>query len=185
MANAATRQIIVLGYSEAMMFLRRADASVVSAVISIFGQGEFGVEAPWTAHRLDLQFDDCDVPDEADPLAAARWRIRQREAAEIGRNLRPPTLEHARQIVEFAAGLSADGGALLCQCMAGISRSPAAAILCYSTWLGAGFEPEAVGRVLGARPGAVPHRGLVRFGDEVLGRGGRLLSALEQAQGNW
>src|SRR5258708_3073379 len=48
--------LIVLGYSEAAMLLRRAPRQDVAAIISIHGRREFGVEAN-VAHRLGLLFD--------------------------------------------------------------------------------------------------------------------------------
>jgi len=43
---------------------------------------------------------------------------------------------------------------------------------------GPGSEADCVTEILKLRPGAAPHGGLVRFADEVLGHGGRLVHAL-------
>ena len=59
-----------------------------------------------------------------------------------------------------------------------MSRAPAAALLCLAAWAGPGAEAECVEAVLRLRRGAVPHVGLVRFADALLGRGGKLTDAV-------
>ncbi|HKQ49791.1 MAG TPA: hypothetical protein VJZ71_17080 [Phycisphaerae bacterium] len=171
--------ILILGYSEAAMYLRQPEAAHVSAIVAIHGQREYSVETSRATHALVLQFDDSEAPDETDLEQRARYGIRRREAAEIGVILNPPTEEHARSIIEFARRVGAINGVMLFQCLAGISRSPAAALLCLAEWTGAGHEHECVEHILKLRPAAQPHRDLVRFGDKILAREGRLLSALD------
>lgn len=171
--------LLILGYSEAAMFLRGARAAEVSALIAIHGQREFAAECSASIPKLVLRFDDTATPDTTNPIEVARFRVRQREAAEIGLRLTPPTIEYARAIVSFASSIQRLEGALLCHCLAGISRSPAAALLCLAAWSGPGRERECFDRVQRARPAAIPHPDLVRFGDEVLGREGRLISAIQ------
>jgi predicted protein tyrosine phosphatase len=64
-----------------------------------------------------------------------------------------------------------------------MSRAPAAALICLAVWRGAGSEAECVAEVMRIRRGAVPHVGLVRMADELLGRGERLVRALAVARG--
>jgi predicted protein tyrosine phosphatase len=66
---------------------------------------------------------------------------------------------------------------ILCHCGGGMSRAPAAALICLAAWRGPGSEADCVTEILKLRRGAAPHRGLVRFADEVLGRRGRLVHA--------
>lgn len=174
--------LLVLGYSEAAMFLRRTDAEQIGAVISIHGQREYPVDTSGIEHSIILRFDDADVPDENDPLAAARMHQRRREAAAIGLTIDPPNESHAIAIIEFARKIRHIRGTLLCQCFAGISRSPAAALLCLAEWMGPGHERECVEQILSIRPAALPHRDLVRFGDRVLKRDGKLMETLERFQ---
>ena len=64
-------EVVVMGYSEAGMFLRGAEAERVVGVISVHGAREFGVE--WRGgRRLDLGFDDVDVAEAGDVVAAHR-----------------------------------------------------------------------------------------------------------------
>jgi len=172
--------VIVLGYSEAAMLLRTPHDIDVRAIIAIHGQREYPVETGGVPHALVLEFDDAEAPHPGDPEHAARLRIRQRQAAEFGLRLSPPTIEHARQIIEFAESIRAMDGVLLCQCLAGVSRSAAAALLCLSQWTGPGREDDCVKLLLAVRPCASPHPDLVRFGDECLARQGRLVTAMER-----
>ncbi len=104
---------------------------------------------------------------------------RQRQAAELGLSLSPPTMEHARLIIEFAHSIRAVEGLLLCHCLGGVSRSPAAALLCFAAWTGRGNERACVERLLEIRACALPHRDLVGYGDTLLRRNGELISALD------
>jgi len=59
-----------------------------------------------------------------------------------------------------------------------MSRAPAAALICLSVWRGAGTETECVAEILRCRRGAVPHVGLIRFADSLLGREENLVEAV-------
>jgi predicted protein tyrosine phosphatase len=161
------------------MLLRGEGGRDVKAVLAIVGNREFAVEAPTVSRRLVLNFDDADVPDmSGDPVRALKAVSQQKWSTEIGRPQSPPTIEHARAIIEFANAVRELDGTLLCHCLAGVSRSTAAALLCLATWTGAGHEPYCVEQLLQVRPSARPHRDLLHWGDELLGRGGKLLGAL-------
>src|SRR5688500_1170543 len=71
--------LVILGYSEAAMFLRGTPPPNVRAIISVHGPREFGVEAA-LPHRLDLGFDDVDVPAEGDIDAIHRAAARKQWA---------------------------------------------------------------------------------------------------------
>jgi predicted protein tyrosine phosphatase len=83
-----------------------------------------------------------------------------------------------RRIIQLAESLRPDTGKVLIHCEAGVSRSPAAALIMYACWLGPGREQEAMRRVLAQRPVAVPNRRMVELADRLLALGGRLLEAL-------
>jgi predicted protein tyrosine phosphatase len=172
------RALAIFGYSEAGMYLRGESGRDVCAVISIHGRREFAVECPTVRHRLDLAFDDVDVPAADDALGLQRAMSRRRHAAENGLMEAAPTRGDAEAIIQFAGSIRGVEGTVLCHCGAGMSRAPAAALICLAVWHGAGREAECVREVRGIRRGAVPHAGLVRFADELLGRGGRLMNAL-------
>ena len=83
-----------------------------------------------------------------------------------------------RTLMELAQNLRSSKGKVLIHCEAGVSRSPAAALILYACWLGPGREGEAMRRVLTQRPLALPNRRMVELADHLLERGGRLLAAL-------
>jgi predicted protein tyrosine phosphatase len=173
--------IRILGYSEAAMFLRSANAADLRAILSIHGEREQAVTAPDAlAHHLVLRFDDADSPDDRDLVLAYRTLMQRRRDELYGRPLTPPAIEDARAIIEFARTIERLDGTLLCQCHAGVSRSPAAALLCLATWTGAGQERACVEEVLLARPCAAPHRSLTAYGDTLLGRDGALTRAVTE-----
>jgi predicted protein tyrosine phosphatase len=170
--------IVVLGYSEAGMLLRAEEGREVGAIISICGKRDYAVEAAGVEHTLVLHFDDVEVDDGTDPFSRYMAWARRRQAAQVGLEPVPPVRDDARAIIEFAESIKHIEGIVLCQCQAGMSRSPAAALLCLAAWTEAGEEAYCVTTVREARPAAVPHRDLVRFGDEILGRAGKLVAAL-------
>jgi predicted protein tyrosine phosphatase len=171
--------ILALGYSEAAMLMRQTDSADIGAVISISAKHEFPIDAPTVAHRLDLHFDDVEAVDLTDPTNTYRAWTQAKWAEQIGRPISPPTIEDAKAIIEFARTISGIKGTVLCHCQAGVSRSPAAALICLATWTGAGQEQYCVEQLFRSRPFVVPHRDLIRFGDTLLERGGRLIAALD------
>lgn len=149
---------------------------------SIHGRREFGVEAH-VAHRLDLTFDDVEVAPPGDLAAVERTMTRKRWAEQNGLSEVPPTSEDVSAIIRFAGAVECvGGGVLLCHCGGGMSRAPAAALICLATWRGPGAETECVREVLHLRRGAVPHAGMIRFADQLLGREGRLMRALAEVR---
>ena len=160
------------------MFVRAKPSPQLSAVISIHGKREFGVECE-CEHRLDLHFDDVEVARTGDLEAMERAMIRRRWNDQNGLVEVAPTKEDAAAIVEFAQRIGKVKNIVLCHCDGGMSRAPAAALICLATWRGAGTEKECVDAVRRIRRGAVPHLGLVRFADELLGRNGKLVEALK------
>ncbi len=157
------------------MFVRRA--ATLAGIISIHGSREYGIEAVCD-RRLDLKFDDIEVPKPDDIGSLQRQMSRRRAALENGLCEIPPTASDAAEIIAFADSLREIEGILLCHCGGGMSRAPAAALICLAIWKGPGSEEECVEEIFKLRRGAVPHAGLVGFADELLGRAGRLVEAL-------
>lgn len=173
--------LIVLGYSEAAMFLQRRPPPNVMAILSIHGQREYGVDYD-PPLRLDLSFDDVDVSSDTDPVAVWRTQSRRRWSEQNGRIEKPPTPADAAAIIQFAARTRNGVGTVLCHCQGGISRAPAAALICLSVWRGPGSEAGCVDAIRSTLAGSMPHAGLVRFADELLERKGRLIEAIAKPQ---
>ena len=92
-----------------------------------------------------------------------------------------PGERHVRRLIEFMRGWQ-DGGQperpILVHCLAGISRSMAAALIGL-TLLEEGSEQDAARRMREAAPHASPNRRIIALADQLLGRGGRLIRARE------
>jgi predicted protein tyrosine phosphatase len=172
--------LAVLGYSHAAMYLARTPPPNVTAIVSIHGRREFAVASAPGVPRLDLSFDDVDVPGIDDDVAQLRAAARRRWAAEIGLTETPPTPADAAAIIDFARRVQGSNGVVLCHCGAGISRGPAAALILLATWRGRGTKTECIRELRRLCPAAAPHAGLVRFADTILEREGKLLAALRR-----
>lgn len=83
-----------------------------------------------------------------------------------------------RCLIDLAKRLKGSNGNVLIHCEAGVSRSPAAALILYTCLLGPGSERKSMDRVLRQRPFAMPNRRMVELADRLLGREGRLMSVL-------
>jgi len=155
----------------------------VAAIVSIRGQREYAVDAPHISQRLVLSFDDTEAPSATDLLQASRVRLRQREAASYGLVLKAPVDADARALIDFAASIRGMSGAMLCQCLAGVSRSSAAAMICLCVWAGAGQEVACAQRVRRVRPSASPNPYFVALADAALGRRGAMIDAVNREFG--
>ena len=87
---------------------------------------------------------------------------------------------HVEKVIDVAHEIQRQDGKLLVHCEAGISRSSAAALTVFATWLGAGKEQEAVDRTYAAQPDAWPNNQFVELADELLGRDGALIAAVDE-----
>jgi predicted protein tyrosine phosphatase len=109
-------------------------------------------------------------------LCATRIRLEfYDDTGEIG-----PQRRHVEQVIDFGRQIQHEGGRLLVHCEAGISRSSAAALTVLATWLGAGKEQGAVDKTYAAQPHAWPNSQLVELADELLGRDGALIAAVNR-----
>src|SRR5262245_48152553 len=115
--------LAIFGYSQAAMFVRGELRPRVDAVISIHGAREFGIEAD-AKHRLDLSFDDVDVPVHDDALAIQRALDRKRWCDQNGLTEVAPLPKDAASIIRFANEVCGVDGLILCHCGAGMSRAP-------------------------------------------------------------
>lgn len=81
-------------------------------------------------------------------------------------------------LIDLANRLRGSNGNVLIHCEAGVSRSPAAALILYTCLLGPGSERTSMDLVLRQRPFAMPNRRMVELADRLLGREGRLVNVL-------
>jgi predicted protein tyrosine phosphatase len=90
----------------------------------------------------------------------------------------PPGEAHVRELLTFGRDWSAEAP-LLIHCWAGISRSTATAFMLACQRNPDVPELEIARRLRQAAPHAYPNRRLVRLADLALGRGGRMVEAVE------
>lgn len=89
-----------------------------------------------------------------------------------------PSPEHVEGLIRFVRGWQHDEAPILIHCVAGISRSMAAALITLVI-KAPGREVEAARHVRGAAPHAYPNRRMVAVADALLGCEGRLVEARE------
>lgn len=89
-----------------------------------------------------------------------------------------PTAEHVGVLFDFVSRWDRRA-ALVVHCFAGISRSTAAAFSAYCAVRPDLDEAEIAARLRRRSPQATPNARLVALADEILGRGGRMVRAVE------
>jgi predicted protein tyrosine phosphatase len=90
----------------------------------------------------------------------------------------PPTRTHVEKIVDFVENWDRTGK-LLIHCWAGISRSTASAFTAMCL-LNPRLDEHEIARELRTHsPVATPNRRMIEFADELLGRNGRMMAAVE------
>ncbi len=88
-----------------------------------------------------------------------------------------PEAHHLAELVDFLRDAGPDESLLL-HCMAGVSRSPAAALVALAL-ANPGREAEAAERLRRVAPHAQPNRRMIALADALLGLEGRLVAARE------
>jgi predicted protein tyrosine phosphatase len=89
-----------------------------------------------------------------------------------------PAVEHIEGLIEFVRAWQHDEAPILIHCVAGISRSMAAALTTLAV-KAPGRELEAARHVRGAAAHAYPNRRMIELADRLLGCAGRLVAARE------
>lgn len=93
-----------------------------------------------------------------------------------------PTIQDVKQIIEFGEICLKTSKTqkvhLLVHCMAGASRSTAAAFAILCLINGKGSEPSCLKHLLAIRPDAFPNKLVVKYADQLLSRNGKMLEAL-------
>jgi predicted protein tyrosine phosphatase len=89
-----------------------------------------------------------------------------------------PAAEHIEGLIDFVRAWPQDETPILIHCIAGISRSMAAALITLVV-KAPGRELEAARHVRNAAPHAYPNRRMIAVADQLLGCEGRLVAARE------
>lgn len=91
----------------------------------------------------------------------------------------PPAASHVRTLIDFADRWDRSTP-MIVHCWAGISRSTAGAFIIACAHNPDRDETEIAGALRTASPSATPNARLVALADDVLGRNGRMISAIAQ-----
>lgn len=111
-------------------------------------------------------------------------RLGVNDIAEVIEGLTPPDETTVSRIVEFGRGWDDEAAPMLVHCWAGISRSTASAFV-----IACERNPDASERAIAralraAAPHAFPNRRIVALADDMLGRGGRMVDAIDSIGGD-
>lgn len=129
-------------------------------------------------HLITLLQSDIPVPTPAGIAEGLHLRIDVHDIAEPLFDQVAPDSSHVKRLIAFAEHWGGEGP-MVVHCWAGISRSTAAAFT--SLCLVNPQVPEMIiARALrAASPTAQPNRLIIRHADDLLGRGGRMIAAVE------
>ena len=109
--------------------------------------------------------------------AARHLRLGVNDVVDVTAGDNPPDRAHIEALLEFSRGWPAEDP-LLVHCWAGVSRSMAATYIILCDRLGPGRETEIARAIRSRAPHAYPNALLVQYGDELLGRSGRMIEAI-------
>ena len=128
------------------------------------------------SHMLTLMDEDVTTPPEIQP--ARHHRVRVHDIAEPAEGAIAPSMDHVEGLLTFARTWTREAP-LLVHCWAGISRSTAAAYIVLCDIRGPGHEAAIARELREMAPHAQPNRLMIRHADQILGREGRMIAAVE------
>jgi len=123
-----------------------------------------------------------DTPDGIEPDRHLRLGVHDIATPQEG--LTAPDAQTVERILEFGRGWDDGAAPLLIHCWAGISRSTATAFSIACERNPHADELEIAMKMRRASPHAFPNRRIVALADDILGRQGRMLEAVEAMGGN-
>ena len=135
-------------------------------------------EALGVSHLVSLVSPDEQPPTPAAIAAERHHRVGIHDISEPLDGHILPEPEHVAGLIEFVRAWSPDQAPILIHCVAGISRSMAAALITLAL-KAPGREVEAARHVRQAARHAYPNRRMIAVADELLGCEGRLIEARE------
>lgn len=136
------------------------------------------VEVLGPSHLVSLVAPEEQPPTPAGVLVERHLRLEIHDISEPLEGCVMPDADHVRRLIAFLREWQHDDEPLLIHCLAGISRSMAAALIALVIKAG-GNEMAAARRVREAAPHALPNQRMIVLADEQLGCEGRLVAARE------
>lgn len=136
------------------------------------------LDAHAPSHLISLLSPDHMIETPAGFPAAMHLKLGINDIVDPREGTAPPAREHVDALLDFSRGWDARQP-LLIHCWAGISRSMATAYTILCDRLGPGHEIEIARAMRQRAPHAQPNRLLVQHADQALGRGGKMVLALD------
>jgi len=137
------------------------------------------IERHKPSHMVTLLSPDHMIETPAGMQTDRHLRLGMNDVVDVAAGDAPPAAHHVLQLIEFGRAWDASAP-MLVHCWAGISRSTAAAYTIACDKAGPGSE-TALAQLLRERAlHADPNRLIVRIADDLLGRRGRMVDAIEK-----
>ncbi|MBB5053742.1 putative protein tyrosine phosphatase [Afipia massiliensis] len=136
------------------------------------------VEATGAQHILTVMANVAQVVRPVSVLEANHLRIQMDDINEPALGFVAPSHEHVEQALAFIRKWDRTAPMVI-HCYAGISRSTASAFMAACALNPNRDETSIARQIRAASPSAYPNRLIVTLADEVLGRGGRMVRALD------
>ncbi len=150
---------------------------MTSVLIAPFSAVEETVRRYRPSHLLTLMVEPF-VPTPASILPERHLRLSVHDVTEPAAGIVCPEHSHIADLLSFVRGWD-KSSPFLVHCWAGISRSTAAAFIVLCDVHGPGHERRIAGSLRFHAPHAQPNRLLIRHADQLLGRQGRMIDAIE------
>ena len=129
------------------------------------------------SHLISLLSPDHMIPTPAGFPTERHLRLGMNDVADPAAGTDPPARAHVDALLKFSRAWDASEPMVI-HCWAGISRSMASAFVILCDRLGPDREIEIARAMRSRAPHAQPNRLIVRHADEAMGRGGRMIGAL-------
>jgi predicted protein tyrosine phosphatase len=130
------------------------------------------------SHILTLLAPDHMIPHQTGFATDRHLRLALEDVTDAWLSACPPCSSQVANLIAFGRGWTAEAP-LLVHCWAGVSRSMAAAYILLCDKLGPGGEMKIAQALRGRAPHACPNILMVQLADEILGRSGRMASAIQ------
>jgi predicted protein tyrosine phosphatase len=138
----------------------------------------FAISRHQPSHLVTLLDPEIAVPTPQGILPERHLRLGVHDVAQQRVDLTHPTAEHVENLLKFISRWDRRSP-LLIHCFAGISRSTAAAFVTMCKFNEPGHEHEIAWALRVRAPHAQPNRLIVALADEILGRRGRMVRAVD------
>ncbi len=137
------------------------------------------IDAAAPSHMVSLLDPETMISTPAEIAADKHLQLGVNDIARHDPDLVPPAHDHIEALLNFVDSWTTEAPILI-HCWAGISRSTAAALITQCQLNQSASEAGLAAVMRAAAPHAHPNRLMIKIADELMGRNGRLIDAVEQ-----